>query len=157
MKIIIASDKSGFHLKEAVKAYLQSSGVSYEDVGTTDVEAPQPFFEAGAKAAELVSKGEAERAVLICGTGMGMSQVANLFPGVLAACCESVYAAKMCRAINNSNILTMGGWVIGPEMGVEMVKAFLETAHTQDLEPWRQENLKKAYARMLELDAAHRR
>ena len=65
--------------------------------------------------------------------------------GIYAACVESVYGAKMCRAINNANILTMGGWIIGPEMGVEMVKAFLNTGFTQDLEPWRAEFLTKAF------------
>lgn len=63
--------------------------------------------------------------------------------GVYAVACEGVYSAKMARAINNANILCMGGWIVGPEMAVEMVKTFLATEWCQDLEDWRKENMKK--------------
>ena len=95
------------------------------------------------KVAPLVQSGEYDRAVLICGTGAGMSVVANKYKGVHAVACESVYSAKMCRAINNANVLCMGGWIVGPEMAVEMVKTFLATDWCQDLEDWRKENMKK--------------
>lgn len=144
MKILIGSDKSGFVLKESLKAMLIEQGYPVEDKGTVDMERPMRFCDVAPVVAEAISKGEAERAILICGTGMGMAQVASLQKGVYAACCESVYAAKMSRAINNSNILCMGGWIVGFEMAAEMVKAFLTTEHTQDLEPWRQEFLEKA-------------
>jgi ribose 5-phosphate isomerase B len=103
--------------------------------------------------AKLLQAGQAGRAILICGTGMGMSQVANKFQGVRAACVESVYAARMCRAVNDSNALCMGGWVIAPEMGIEMVKAFLNTAHGEGLEPWRQDFLKNAKAEFEKLES----
>jgi ribose 5-phosphate isomerase B len=76
---------------------------------------------------------------------MGMAIIANKFEGVYAAVVESTYAAKKCRAINNANILTMGGWMIAPEMGIEIADAFLKTTFIQDLEEWRQEFLKKAF------------
>jgi ribose 5-phosphate isomerase B len=91
-----------------------------------------------------MKRGEADRAILICGTGMGVSQVANCYKGIRAACVESVYGAKMCRAVNDSNVLCMGGWVIGPEMGVEMVKAFIKTEFTEGLEEWRKDFLQNA-------------
>lgn len=114
-------------------------------MGTQDLEHGKPYYEAAPVVARAVQSGQFDRGILICGTGMGMSLVANKFDGIYAACVESVYGAKMCRAINNANILTMGGWIIGPEMGVEMVKAFLNTGFTQDLEPWRVEFLTKAF------------
>lgn len=145
MKIVLGSDKSGFQLKEAVKKYLTEKGYELLDIGTQDMEHGIPFFEVAPKAAELVASKEYEKGILICGTGMGMSIVANKFPGVYAAVVESVYAAKMCRAINNANILTMGGWIIAENMGLQMVDAFLETEFTQGLEEWRQDFLKNAY------------
>ena len=146
MKIALASDKSGFRLKEAIKAYLLAQGYEFDDLGTQDEEHGIPYYEVAPVVAAAVQAGKYDRGILICGTGMGMSLVANKYKGVFAACTESVYAAKMCRSINNANVLTMGGWTVGPEMGIEMVKAFLTTSFTQDLEPWRAEFLTKAYA-----------
>ena len=143
MRVALGSDKSGFLLKEAIKTYLTEQGIEFEDMGTQDLEHGKPYYEAAPVVARAVQSGKFDRGILICGTGMGMSLVANKFDGIYAACVESVYGAKMCRAINN--ILTMGGWIIGPEMGVEMVKAFLNTGFTQDLEPWRAEFLTKAF------------
>lgn len=144
MKILIGSDKSGFRLKEAIKAHLSGRGIELEDCGTRDVEHPRPFFEVAPAAAARIQAGEFERAILICGTGMGMAIVANKYRGVYAACVESVYAAEKCRAINDANVLTMGGWVIGDEMGCAMADAFINTSFTQNLEEWRQEFLKGA-------------
>jgi ribose 5-phosphate isomerase B len=157
LKIVMGSDKSGFILKESVKEYLINKGIEVEDLGTQNVENPMPFFEVAPVVAKKVAKEPGQKAILICGTGMGMSQVANMFDGVYAACCESVYAARMCRAINNSNILCMGGWVIGPEMGIEMADAFLHTEFMQGLEEWRQKFLKNAAEKVHELSAQTRK
>jgi len=138
MKLAIASDKSGFLLKEAILTYLEEQSIPYDDLGTKDIENPSPFFITAPKVAPLVADGTYDRAILICGTGMGVNILANKHKGVHAAACESVYAAKMSRAINDANILCLGGWIIGPEMGIEMVKAFLQTEFLQDLEDWRQ-------------------
>ncbi len=153
-KLVIGSDKSGYTLKEAIKAYLTERGVDFIEVGTVDPEVGVPFFTVAPEAAALVLSGDADRAILICGTGMGMSQVANKYKGIRAACVESVYAARMCRAINDSNALCMGGWVIAPEMGIEMVKAFLDTGHTEGLEEWRKEFLKNAKVEFGKLEDA---
>lgn len=152
MTVALGSDKSGFALKEAVKAHLAARGIEVIEVGVVDPAVGIPFFKVAPEAAKRVQSGAADRGILVCGTGMGMSQVANKYKGIRAACVESVYAARMCRAINDSNILCMGGWVIAPEMGVEMVDAFLGTEHTQGLEPWRQEFLKNAKAEFLKLE-----
>lgn len=157
MKILIGSDKSGFHLKEALKEHLGKKGVEVEDLGTQSIDSPKPFFEVAPVVAGRVSLDPSQKAILICGTGMGMSQVAEMFEGVYAACCESVYAAKMCRAINNSNILCMGGWIIAPEMGIEMAEAFLNTEFTQDLEEWRQKFLRNAQEKVHEISSRTRK
>ena len=128
MKIAIGSDKSGFSAKEAIKAYLAEAGVEFDDLGTQDLDHVVPYYAVANKVAPLVQSGEYDKAVLICGTGAGMSVVANKFKGVYAVACEGVYSAKMARAINNANVLCMGGWIVGPEMAVEMVKTFLATA-----------------------------
>ena len=143
MKIAIGSDKSGFAAKEAIKAYLIEAGVEFDDLGTTDLEKVHPYYQVASEVAPLVQNGTYEKAVLICGTGAGMSVVANKYKGVYAVACEGVYSAKMARAINNSNVLCMGGWIVRPEMAVEMVKTFLATAWCQDLEDWRAENMHK--------------
>ena len=143
MKIAIGSDKSGFSAKEAVKAYLAEAGIEFDDLGTVDLSDVHPYYRVAADVAPKVQDGSYEKAVLICGTGAGMSVVANKFKGVHAVACEGVYSAKMARAINNANVLCMGGWIVGPEMGIEMVRTFLNTAWCQDLEDWRAENMHK--------------
>lgn len=152
MKLVIGSDKSGFTLKESIKKYLQQESIEFIEVGTVDAETGVPFYITAPQGAKLVQSGEADMGILICGTGMGMSQVANKYKGVRAACVESVYGAKMSRAINDSNVLCMGGWFIAPELGLEIVKTFLNTAHTQDLEEWRQKFLKDAKQKFLALE-----
>ena len=121
MKIAIGSDKSGYVVKEAVKAYLAEAGIEFDDLGTTDLAEIHPYYRVAS----------------------GMCVVSNKFKGAYAVACEGVYAAKMARAINNANILCMGGWIVGPEMAIEMVKTFLATEWCQDLEDWRKENMKK--------------
>lgn len=143
-KIIIGSDKSGFMLKEVVKKYLVQLGYDVTDCGTQSEKNGIPFFEVAPVLAKKVQAGEFEKGVLICGTGMGMAMVANKFQGVYAAVCESTYAAEKCRAINDANVLTMGGWLIAENLGCEMVDKFLNTAFTENLEDWRQVNLRKA-------------
>ena len=141
MKLAIGSDKSGFAVKEAIKAYLIEAGVGFDDLGTVDLNEVHPYYRVASDVAPLVQNGTYEKAILICGTGAGMCVVANKFRGVYAVACESVYAAKMARAINNASILCMGGWIVGPEMAVEMVRTFLNTAWCQDLEDWRAANM----------------
>ena len=152
MKIAIGSDKSGFAVKEAVKAYLAEAGISFDDLGTVDLNDVHPYYRVASDVAPKVQDGTYEKAVLICGTGAGMSVVANKFKGVHAVACEGVYSAKMARAINNANVLCMGGWIVGPEMGIEMVKTFLNTAWCQDLEDWRAENMHKFAAQVAAIE-----
>lgn len=156
-KIIMGSDKSGFYLKEAVKHALIEDGYAVEDCGTLDIESPYPFHQVAPIAAKKIQAKEYDKAILCCGTGMGMAVVANKFEGVYAAVVESLYAAEKCRAINDANVLTMGGWIVGENMGIDIAKKFLTTEFTQGLEVWRQEFLKNARdeVKKIEADSFH--
>ena len=151
-KIVIGSDKSGYTVKEAVKAWLMENNIEFDDLGTVDLEVVHPYYQVASEVAPLVQNGTYEKAILICGTGAGMCVVSNKFKGVHAVACEGVYSAKMARAINNANVLCMGGWIVGPEMAVEMVRAFLNTAWCQDLEDWRAANMHKFAAKVAEIE-----
>ncbi len=148
MKIALGSDKSGFSAKEAIKAYFDEAGIEYDDLGTTDLNDVHPYYRVAADIAPKLQSGEYEKAILICGTGAGMSVVANKHRGVYAVACEGTYSAKMARAINNANVLCLGGWIVGPELAVEMAKTFLNTDWCQDLEDWRAENMHKFAAQV---------
>lgn len=126
MRIVLASDHAGFGLKEKVKAYLTAQGQELLDVGCEGCESVDyPVF--GVKAIQKILSGEAERGILICGTGIGMSITANRFPGIRAALCSDCYTARMSRLHNDANVLVMGGRVIGEALALELVRIFLET------------------------------
>ena len=154
MKIAIASDKSGFTVKEEVKAYLIEAGYEVDDLGTKNPENVVPYYACASAVAPKVADGTYEKAILICGTGAGMSIVANKHRGVFAVACEGIYSAKMSRAINNANILCMGGWVVGPELAIEMARTFLTTAWCQDLEDWRAANMHKFAGEIAKIEEA---
>ena len=126
MQIGLACDHGGFELKEEVKAFLKSLGIEAIDMGTFNEDAVDyPDF--GALAAERVSRGELERAILICGTGIGMSMVANKFPRVRAALANDLYSSRCSREHNDANILIIGGRIVGKGLAQEIVKVWLET------------------------------
>jgi ribose 5-phosphate isomerase B len=137
MKIAIGSDKAGFELKEAVLRHLAESPYEVIDVGPIDGEEMVSFVNNAAQVAERVTRGEVERGILICGTGMGMSLAANKHKGIYAAVVESVYTAKYARLINNANVLCMGGFIVAKKMAADIVDVFLETDFLQDFEQWR--------------------
>ena len=122
------------------------------DVGTNSPES-FPYAVSGYKVAKLVAEGAVHKGILICGTGAGMEIVANKYKGVYAVLCNDIYDARMCRAINDANVMTMGGWKIAPEVGCEMADTFLATDFTQGLEEWRQEFLKGAKEKVKGLEA----
>ena len=142
-KIIIGSDKSGFQLKEAVKAHLVEAGYEVTDAGSQSEENAMFYYEAAENVAPRVGGGEFEKGILICGTGMGMSIVANKHKGVYAAVCENTYAAE---------ILTMGGWITGEVVGCQIADTFLNTEFTQNLEEWRANNLRNAEKKVKEIE-----
>ncbi len=124
--IIIGSDHAAFGLKEKIKTFLMSRGFQVEDAGAESSDSVS-YVDYGKKVANAVSKGQFPRGILLCGTGLGMSMVANRFPKVRAALCSDVFSARMSRVHNDANILVMGGWIIGDVLAFELVRTWLET------------------------------
>ncbi len=127
--IIIGSDHAAFPLKEILKKFIAEQGIEIQDAGTFS-QSSVNYPEYGIKVAKAVSKGEFKRGVLLCGTGLGMSMVANRFPHVRAALCNDLFSVKMSREHNDSNILVLGGRLIGETLAIELVKTWLETPFT---------------------------
>ena len=152
MKIVIGSDKSGYNLRREIEKHLTEKGIETIVYGPRNEEEAVPFYEVAPLAAKDIQNKNADLGILICGTGMGMSQVANKFKGIRAACVESSYAAKMCRVINDSNILCMGGWMIAPTLGIEMTDEFLNARFTVGVEEWRKAWLENAKAEFIKLE-----
>ena len=125
--IIIGCDHAAYPLKEKVKAHLIEKSIDVEDVGT-DSETSVDYSDFGVKVASEVSMGRFDRGILLCGTGLGMSMVANKFSHVRAALCNDLFSAIMSRRHNDANILVMGGRVIGEALAGEIVNAWLETS-----------------------------
>lgn len=126
MKTAIGCDHAGVEMKEELISLLKDMGVELTDMGThTPESVDYPDF--GEQVAEAVSKGLVERGVLICGTGIGMSIVANKFPGVRASLCNDLFTAKMSRLHNDANILVIGGRIVGKGLAREITKVWFET------------------------------
>jgi len=127
MKIVLANDHRGYQLKMHLKKFLDRMHIESLDVGAFSADSVDyPDF--GAPAAKKVSEREYDRGILICGSGIGMSIVANKFPRTRAALCHDAHAAKMTREHNDSNILCLGADVINEELAQEILKTWLETA-----------------------------
>jgi ribose 5-phosphate isomerase B len=113
-------------LKETIKAFLIERSIEVEDVGCYSEDSVD-YPDIGIKVASMVSTGRFGQGILMCGTGLGMSMVANKFPHVRAALCADIFSAIMSRRHNNANILVLGGRVIGDILATEIVKVWLET------------------------------
>jgi ribose 5-phosphate isomerase B len=125
-KIIIAADHAGYSLKEAIKPYLTEMGLAITDVGT-DSDQAVDYPDPGGKAAGAVSAGLFPRGILICGSGVGMSIVANRFPGVRAALCLDEETARLSRMHNDANILVLAGRKTDTETAQRIVRVWLTT------------------------------
>lgn len=126
MKITIGSDHGAVHLKEEVKNLLVEMNIEVNDVGTYG-SAAVDYPEIAKKVAESVTSGAADRGILLCGTGIGISIAANKIKGIRAALCHDVFSARMSREHNNANILAMGERVIGFGPAREIVKVWVTT------------------------------
>ena len=126
-QLVVGSDRSGFPLKEAVVAHLRKNGWEILDIGVQSADDPNPemFHRVGLKVGAKISEREYERALIFCGTGMGIHIAASKCPHVHVAVCENVPSAKRCSTGNNCNILSMGAFYIAPALGIEMAEAFL--------------------------------
>jgi len=145
-RIAVASDHGGYRLKLTISDILREKGYEIEDLGTDSPESVDyPDF--AHDVAERIAAGSVKRAILICGTGIGMSITANRYRNVRAALCNDVYSAKMSRLHNDSNVLVLGGRVVGPGVAEDIVETWLETKfeggrHTRRLKKIEQEQLR---------------
>ena len=125
-KIIIACDHGGLELKNEIIAHLKKRGIETVDIGTYTADSCN-YPDYAIALCKRIQSGEFERGVLVCGTGIGMSIVANKHKGIRAACCSDIFSAEMTRRHNDSNVLCLGGRVIGSEIACKMVDLFVDT------------------------------
>ncbi len=124
MRVAIAADHAGFELKQRLVVWLRSSGYHALDLGTDGTQ-PVDYPDFAAALARAVLDGCAPRGVLLCGSGVGASVVANRFPGVRAGLCHDTYSAHQGVEHDDMNVLVLGARVIGPELAFELARAFL--------------------------------
>jgi ribose 5-phosphate isomerase B len=134
MTIAIASDLSGFTLKQEIVAFLKEKGMDIIDFGIESADKPQPYFIQAPKVAKAIQEKKAEKGILICGTGQGMAIVANKFKGVYACVVDDIFSGERAKIVNNSNVITMGGWITAPFLGCQIVEAWLGMEFTQKME-----------------------
>lgn len=155
LKLAIACDLSGFPLKVEVASYLRERGdIELIDFGIESAEAPKPYFEQAPKVARALQSGEAEKGILICGTGQGMAIVANKHRGVYACVVDDIFSGERAKIVNNANLITMGGWITAPFLGCRIVEAWLSVAFTQKME-FKKDFLANAFNQVVELEKAN--
>ena len=126
MKIAIASDHGGYELKEAIKEYLKGRDIEVLDLGTDSTESVDyPAY--GKACGEAVAEGRADRGIVCCGTGIGISIAANKVKGVRCSLCTDVTMAELTRKHNDSNVLALGGRTTGMQTALDITKAWLDT------------------------------
>lgn len=147
--VIMGADPFGMPIKDAVKSALLEDGFDIDDItGKRE----QNYFDAAFEVASAVSDGKRNFGFLFCGTGAGVSIVANKFKGVSCVLCECEETARLSRVINNANILAMGGMVVSPYMAVKMARAFLSAKFTKGLAGVDPNFLKDAVKRVREIE-----
>ena len=124
--IAIASDHGGFSLKVDIVSFLNELGYQVNDMGPKNQNSVD-YPDYGIRIAQAVTTNSGTRGIVICGTGVGMSIIVNRFPGIRGTLCSDLYTAKLCREHNDSNILIMGGRVVGHGLAREIVKVWLTT------------------------------
>jgi ribose 5-phosphate isomerase B len=131
VKVAVASDHAGFPLKDTILETIRQAGHEAIDLGT-DSTASVDYPDFAEKAGRAVQRGEAERAIVVCGSGVGAAVAANKMLGVRAGLCHDTYSAHQCVEHDDVNVLALGGRVIGPEVAIEVVRAFLAAKFSGD-------------------------
>lgn len=130
MKIAMGSDHAGYRLKDEIKTFLEGLGHQVEDLGCNCSDSVD-YPDYALTVCEKVVSGEADKGILICGTGIGMTIAANKIPGIRCALVHDLFSAKATREHNDSNVLALGERVIGPGVALEIVKVWLETEFSE--------------------------
>ena len=152
MRIVIASDFSGYALKEIVKKHLSDNGHELIDVGHLDNGIKVVYPDTAVKLCTEFLKGGYDRGILFCGTGAGVSITANKFQGIYCVPCESVYTASKSPVINNANVLAMGLNVVGSENACRIADAWLEQSFCKDLAPERKAFIESLFKSVQEIE-----
>ncbi len=129
--IAIGCDQGGYELKQVIMKHLTERGLVYKDFGSFSTESVD-YPEYAKKVAHAVADGECDRGILICGTGIGVSIVANKVKGIRAALCTDCFMAEATREHNDANVLALGGRVIGQGLAVKIVDTFLDTKFSNE-------------------------
>lgn len=154
MKVVIASETSGFSLKEAIKSHLITLGHEVLDVGAKSDSDGTLYFQSSANLAKAIQSNEAEKGIVICGTGAGASLIANKHKGVYCVACESVFTAEKIGLINNANVLALGARVVSHDMACEMVEKFIAHRWCEGFAEQRKLNNERGYAEMQKIEEA---
>ncbi|WP_421702727.1 ribose 5-phosphate isomerase B [Aliiroseovarius sp.] len=123
-RIVMSSDHAAIELRQALAAHITSMGYEVDDIGPTTPESTH-YPDHGANAARKVASGEADLGVILCGTGQGIMMAANKIPGIRCGVCSDAFSARMIRAHNNANILSLGARVVGEGLAIDIVEAYL--------------------------------
>ncbi|MBU0929340.1 MAG: RpiB/LacA/LacB family sugar-phosphate isomerase [Spirochaetes bacterium] len=154
MKLAIASDLSGFPLAREIVKHVKENHpeIVIVDFGIDSADAPLPYFVQAPKVARAVQSGEAEKGVLVCGTGQGMAIVANKHKGVYACVVDDLFSGERAKIVNNANVITLGGWITAPFLGTQIVDAWLAMSFTQKME-FKKDFLTNAFNKVVEIEA----
>ncbi|HCL7587645.1 TPA: ribose 5-phosphate isomerase B [Klebsiella oxytoca] len=127
--IAIGADDAAYAFRDAIVAYLNGQGIKVADYSSDKRQGSMVYPDVDHAVAMSIKQGEHDRGILICGTGIGMSIVANKVPGIRAAQCHDTFSAERARKSNNAQIITLGARVIGPELGKKIIQAWLESEY----------------------------
>jgi len=153
MNIALGADDYGFPLKQMIKEHLVGKAYTVQDIGVQSAQDDTPYYEIAGEVAKGIINKTFDRAILFCGTGMGMAIIANKYPGIYAAVCESAYSAEKSRSINNANILTLGAMVSTGPVAMEIVDVWLTTEFTQGWDLQAQDWLRNSMKDIATLEA----
>ena len=128
--IAIGCDHGGYGLKLEIIKYLEKNGLEYQDFGCDGEAVDYPII--AKKVGQAILDGKCEKGILICGTGIGISIAANKMKGIRCAFCSDCFSAEATRLHNDTNVIALGGRVVGPELAVKMVDIFLNTPFSED-------------------------
>ena len=131
MRIAVAADHAGYPLKDIIIEMVESSGNVAIDLGTNSID-PVDYPDFAEKIGRMIQKGEAERGILICGSGVGAAIAANKMRGIRAGLCHDTYSAHQSVEHDDTNVLALGARVIGVELALEIVKAFLKATFSEE-------------------------
>lgn len=149
MRLVVGGDHAGFPLKGPVVDVLRSWGHQVADVGTHSTD-PVDFPDIAEEVCRRVLSGEADRGIMVCGTGVGASIAANKIPGIRAALCHDVYSAHQCVEHDDVNVLCLGAQIVGEKLAFDLLRAFLDARFSTE------EHFRRRVAKLGELERRYR-